>query len=534
MSIRSTSINLIKEKRWLPVLLVGLIAFLAAASVSVINGIPVPRVHDEFSYILAGDTFACGNLTNPTHPMWKQFETFHILQKPSYMSKYPPAQGMVLALGKVLGGHPVVGIWIGLALMCAAVTWMLQAWVPSKWALLGGLILTFHVYLGVAGYRSQSYFGGAVATFGGALLFGALRRIINEPRVASSLIFAFALLVLANSRPWEGMAASVPAVVVLIYWIITNFKTVGKKIIFRSICLPMILVLTLGAVWMGYYNYRVTGNVLKMPYKAYEQQYSVAPIFFWEEKYDTPKYNHNEIERYYTERTDDKYYTTEFVLEDAKTRIWKLWRFWGGRLLWGLYLGIPLLLALFLMKKDKWVRFSLLVIAMTTVAVSVSLPFFCHYAAPATPVIIFLIVRGLMVIKDSNLFSQRAGKVVLWAILSLFFAAFILTIVKTNIEKRESGPQFHQQRREIESSLGKDGKKHLVIVKYGKKHNINAEWVYNNADVDSSSVVWGRNMNDNASLLNYYKDRKHWLIEIDGDNESVKLLEYNKKKDNNV
>src|ERR1700678_204877 len=227
------------RRKGLAVFLVGFSVIAVRVALIPVLGIPQPRFHDEFSYLLAGDTFAHGRLTNPTHPMWIHFESFHIIQQPTYMSMYPPAQGMVLAIGQLLG-HPWIGQVLITALMCSALCWMLQAWLPPPWALLGAALAV--VRLGILSYWMNTYWCASVAAFGGALVLGAWPRLRRDLRVRASLLMGLGLVVLANSRPFEGLVFSLPVAAAMLWWLASK-KRPALKASLSQIVLPLLLIL---------------------------------------------------------------------------------------------------------------------------------------------------------------------------------------------------------------------------------------------------------------------------------------------------
>jgi hypothetical protein len=508
-------------RRTLVVVLVFFAVIVLRLALLPVISVPVPGNHDEFSYLLQADTFAHGRLANPPHPLWLSFETFHVNGFPTYSSKFPPAQGLVLAAGQLLG-HPWIGVLLSVAAMCAAITWMLQAWLPARWALLGGLIVVFK--LGLISYWVNSYWGGAVAAAGGALLLGALGRIFRKPRTWHGWLLGMGIVILANSRPLEGLILCLPAAGALLLWLGARSSPPFRGT-FRRVVAPVAVLVVLLAGFMGYYNFRLTGNALLLPYNLYSRTYDSGGLFLWQPQKPLLHYHNPQMDFFYNTWARDQYDRTwdgVRSVSQEKLENYSDVFFWPG--------AVPLLFCLPLLFRDRRTRLLLvtfLLSALGLFAVAWSMP---HYAAPVTCVLYALLLQCLRHLRTIRFAGRPVGMG-----LSRLIILLLLFTVGSGLYQRIDDPYAwdwngnmgNWRRAAVSAKLRQMPGKQLAIVRYGKNHNIHEEWVYNAADIDGSKIVWARDMGpeQNRKLFDYFRDRQVWLIQPEDDPEGVTPFE---------
>jgi hypothetical protein len=533
--------------------------------------VPQPQIQEEFSYLLGADTFAHGRLANPPHPMAVFFDNTQLIQTPHYASARPPGQAVFLWLGQVLCGMPWLGVCLSVGFMCAAFYWMLRAWTRPAWALLAALL--FAIRFGVFTYWTNSYWGGSVIALGSALVVGALPRLLSRQRMRDAWWFAAGCCLLASTRPFEGLQLVLPAAIVLLAWWTRSEDWRERRFrLFRTL-LPITCLLFAFFAWLAYDNFANTSHAAVSAYQLWRRQQAVTPSFLWQPLRKTlPIYYSAQVQQFSTvwevsywnrlhqnvaigflhvierpiqflqvflrpllllpflvpllltkdHQPDEQRRTAINGLFIATgliaillghafpvTLIWYAWALWQlvhARLKPGLRLVLAMLLTG----------------ALCTLLTTFNMP---TYAAPFVAPAFVLVAVGL---RGLTTWRRRAGTgraIVVNLSLGcglLFLVCSVLAIFHVHVDG-ESPFNWSSYENRLEARAGaqrfleQQPGEQLAIVRYGPRHDVLYEWVWNLADIDQQKVVWARELKPGwiAQLLRYYPHRKVWLIEPD-------------------
>jgi hypothetical protein len=331
-------------------------------------------------------------------------------------------------------------------------------------------------------------------------------------------MLAIGVVLLANSRPYEGLVFTIPVAVAMLAWLLGKHRPALRQILPASGLI--LLVLAVGAAATGYYYFRVTGSPLVMTYEVNRAQYANAPYFIWQKLRTEPVYHHPVMRDYYRSEQAEfqRNLTFKGYLERGADKVIEWWRFYLGPLL-----TIPLL-ALPWMVRQRKMRLPVVICAAMIAAFAVQTWTFPHYFSPATGALYILLTQGLR-----HLYTRgRIGRDTVRAVPVLACAMIVLRIVAaaTHTPIEPPWPRGNLERAAILNRLRETPGEHLVIVQYGPHHDLDREWVWNRASIDTAKVVWARDMGDadNRELLQYFKNHRVWTL--DADNPSPQLVPY--------
>jgi hypothetical protein len=466
--------------------------------------------------LLAADTFSHHRLANPTPADGQHFETFHVNLRPTYHSMYPPAQAMFLAVGQIFFAQPWIGVYLSTALMCGVIFWALAGFFAPGWALLGGLMAVSRFAL--FGYWINSYWGGSVPALGGALALGAVVRL-GRPgctiggRAWLSTVFAAGLGLLANSRPYEGLAFALPLVAYFIYHSLSG--GLNKKQL-AALVLPALTLGLAGVAFLGLYNHATTGDALLMPYSLNHRVYWPLPFFVGQRENAAVQRNDPVFVKFFESTAQAYEYnqTKSFsgMVGIEASRILENWLFYVGPAL-----TFPVILGLLASLRQVRLRIALASFITMALALAVCLYNLPHYFSPATVLIYIFAIAGLQYLWSSGQTGERA-----------FALAACLTFLVTSVTGRTAGATLYANyalpdaRRVVSQRLEARPGRYLVLVSYDlARHYPGDELVHNGADFTSEKILWARSKGRDADahLCSAYWDRT--FVEVWSDDVSI-------------
>lgn len=468
--------------------------------------IPTPDVYDEFDHLLVADTLRHWRLANPSHPLHHFFETFFVLQTPTYSSIYPIGQGLMLAIGRVIFNDPWAGVLLSTAALCSLCYWMLRSWIPPIWALAGGLLAV--IQFGPLNQWMNSYWGGSFAAAGGCLVFGALPRLRDRGDLKSGALLGLGLAINFLTRPYECVFLVIAAIAFLV-----RVKPSRGLIAAIVVVLPAFGITLLQ-------NKRVTGGWTTLPYQLSQYQYGVPASL----TFQPDPVPHNQLTR-----EQQLEYKTQLAFKSGNRETLKSYllrleyrvRFYRFFFLPPLFVALVFFAITLNQRRSQFVAGTLLLFAL---GINFFPAFQFHYLAAVTCLFVLASILGL---ERLNRISPEAARLLLflcfihfgfWYTVHFFDEkpfALALRPYETWDGLNHNNPA---RRIEVNKQLANIPGKLLIFVHYSPNHVFQDEWVYNEADIDHARIVWARDLgaDENQKLIAYYPDRHIFLYNADG------------------
>jgi hypothetical protein len=423
---------------------------------------------------------------------------------------------MVLALGQLLG-HPWIGVLLTAAAMASAFVWALKAWVPARWAFFAGVLAALR--LCVASYWINSYWGGAVAAIGGALLLGAFGRTRRRPSLAMGIFLGLGVAILFNSRPYESVFFCLPVAVAILFWLRRAFREPRtKRAALRLVVIPVSVLLLFTGGLMARYNWRLTGHATLPPYAYDARLHDRAALFVWQTPKPAIHYDNAEMENFYNQferlNYDRSWAALQSVFADK-------WEHCSLAFLWpACWLLVP---GVFFLFRDRRFRFLLLTLLAVLFGYGLVVWPGPHYIAPAAAILFAVLVQSIRHLRTIRIFHRPVGAALSRAIFLALVVDVSLLVSQRLGDSQGWGGSGLSDRADLLQELESTPGKHVVLVRYGRDHSVHEEWVFNAADIDASKVIWARDLpgERNDQLLRYYPDRTIWLAMPDTGEVSV-------------
>ncbi len=335
------------------------------------------------------------------------------------------------------------------------------------------------------------------------------------------MAFAAGLVVMANTRPYEGAVLGLVLTAALLWELVRAWRDVPWKRIGGSAAAAA-LVLGISGWAMTRQWKAVTGSAFTLPYQVNQRTYGWPMTLVWIPMPTVP-YRHHEFALYHDFEIGEHQRATDpaQIPKGLLGKYFLSWLFFFGAGLSPVFLFAHQILA------SRRMRIVWIALGVVLLAVATEQSGYPHYFSPVAPAVFLLLVQGLRYRAHCRIRRAPIGAAVVRCVIPIL--CVVLAVRAATMSPRSAPsdtPNYHSwccvdvrqkdrepYARKLEALPGN----HLVIVTNHLETYETSEWVYNDPDIDHAKVVWARDMGPekNRELLNYFRGRHVWRLQIE-------------------